>query len=274
MPSDGRSQEHLAPQVSILVCSIDPEKFARVSFNYRELFCERNLEIIGIHDARSLAEGYNRGVAEAHGDILILSHDDIAVLTPDFAQRIVHHLSEFDLIGVAGTTKLVAGKWIEAGDPYVFTLMSFPDPDSGGYGTLLLGGGPVAVPAIRALDGVFMAMRRDVAEAIAFDAELFDDFHLYDLDFSFRAFLAGFKLAVCRDIVLIHDSDGNFGATWAEHKRRFESKHSAHLPPTWKPKFGAHASFTSASKDEILQRCNPARISAIAAQIERANASL
>ncbi len=44
------------------------------------------------------------------------------------------------------------------------------------------------MPGIQALDGVFMAMRRKVATSIPFDEALFDHFHLYDLDFSFRAY--------------------------------------------------------------------------------------
>jgi hypothetical protein len=39
----------------------------------------RDLEIIGIHDARSLADGYNRGIAQSRGEHIILSHDDIEI---------------------------------------------------------------------------------------------------------------------------------------------------------------------------------------------------
>src|SRR5206468_2521618 len=117
-------------------------------------------------------------------------------------------------IGIAGTTRLVTGKWEAAGDPYAFALISAPSPDSLGYLTVLRGGGPLVVRGIQALDGVFMAMRRDVAVSTPFDEVLFDHFHLYDLDFSFRAHQAGFALAVCRDIVLIHRSMGKFDAVW------------------------------------------------------------
>ncbi len=112
-------------------------------------------------------------------------------------------------------------------------LISAPVPDSVGYVTVLRGGGPLVVPGIQALDGVFMAMRREVAIATPFDEALFDHFHLYDLDFSFRAYRAGFALAVCRDIVLIHQSIGKFDAVWDNYRRRFETKHRAHLPDTW-----------------------------------------
>jgi GT2 family glycosyltransferase len=259
---------------SIIICSVDAAKFARVCANYRSLFAERDVEFVGIHDARSLAEGYNRGVARAHGDIVILSHDDIEILSSDFALCVSDAIAHFDLIGIAGTTRVVAGKWSAAGDPFVYTLISSPDPEHGGYGTALLGGAPLVVPGIQALDGVFMAMRREVAAAITFDAEVFDNFHLYDLDFSFRAYRAGFRLAVCRDIVLIHESTGRYDAIWAEYKRRFERKHGAHLPANWNAKEGARASFSAKSKEEIMRRCTRDGLMRIAVQIGSANASL
>jgi hypothetical protein len=260
--------------VSVVICSIDAAKFARVTANYRSLYGERELEIVGIHDARSLAEGYNRGIARSRGEVLILSHDDIEILTSDFAVRIDRHLGEFDLIGVAGTTRLVTGKWESAGDPYAFLLISAPVPDSTGYVTVLRGGGPLVVPQIQALDGVFMAMRRDVAVSVPFDEALFDHFHLYDLDFSFRAYQAGFALAVCRDIVLIHQSIGNFDAVWVKYRRRFEAKHRALLPDNWDPKTGALAKFFATTPDEIRERCDPARVAEVAGQIERQNVDL
>jgi GT2 family glycosyltransferase len=260
--------------VSIVICSIDPAKFRRVCDNYQRLFADQPVEIIGIHDARSLAEGYNRGIAKAAGELLILAHDDIEILNPDFAARLAGHLVDLDLIGIAGTTRLVEGRWLGAGDPYVYTLISFPSPNGSGFGTMLLGGGPLVVPGIQALDGVFMAMQRRVAGAISFDAELFDDFHLYDLDFSFRAYQAGFKLAVCRDLVIIHESDGRHDSVWEEHKRRFEVKYSKHLPRDGLAKQGANASFSAATREEILRNCAPGHLSRIAEQIGRANAAL
>jgi cellulose synthase/poly-beta-1,6-N-acetylglucosamine synthase-like glycosyltransferase len=262
------------PEVSIVVCSIDAAKFERVRVNYRALFAGRSVEIVGIHDARSLAEGYNRGIERARGARLVLSHDDIEILTPDFAARLEQHLSEHDLVGIAGATRLIEGKWAAAGDPYVFTLVTSPFEGGAGYATMMLGGGPLVVPGIRALDGVFMAMRREVAMNVPFDAETFDGFHLYDLDFSFRAHRAGFKLAVCRDIVLIHASTGSYDAAWEEYKRRFEAKHGALLDKVGEPKVGARASFTAATREEVLRRCDTARLADVAARIGRANAHL
>ena len=64
--------------------------------------CERELaalarsdacEIIGIHDARSLAEGYNRGLrTRRRATIVVFSHDDVDVVTPDVGERLATHL--------------------------------------------------------------------------------------------------------------------------------------------------------------------------------------
>ncbi len=262
------------PETSIVVCSVDARKFERVCANYRALFAGRPIEIVGVHDARSLAEGYNRGISRARGRQLILSHDDIEILSADFAARIERHLRDFDVVGVAGTTRLVSGKWADAGDPYVFTLITSPDPVRGGYGTAMLGGGTLVVAGIQALDGVFMAMRREVAQAVAFDDDTFDAFHLYDLDFTFRAHLAGFRLAVCRDIVLIHASTGTYDAAWEEQKLRFEAKHRERLATVANPRIGARAWFAAATREEVLRRCDVARLAGIAERIGHANADL
>lgn len=263
-----------SPRVSIVICSIDAAKYERVCVNYRRLYASQPIEIIGIHDARSLAEGYNRGIARAAGELLILSHDDVEILSADFAARVERHLALFDLIGIAGTTRLIEGSWAGAGDPYVYTLITSPLPDTGGYATMLLGGGPLVVPDIQALDGVFMAMRRAVAVATPFDAATFDHFHHYDLDFSLRAYQAGRKLAVCRDLVLIHQSTGRYDPVWEEYKRRFEIKHRAHLPATWSAREGARASFAAKSREEVATRCIPEKLAHIAAEIGRTNATL
>ena len=73
------------PRISVVICSIDPRKFEAVTASYRQRFADHTLEIVGVHDARSLAEGYNRAAAQSSGDILVFSHDDIELVSPDFA---------------------------------------------------------------------------------------------------------------------------------------------------------------------------------------------
>ena len=70
-------------------------------------------------------------------------------------------------------------------------------------------------------------MRRRVLETVHFDEQTFRGFHLYDLDFTFSAYLAGFRLAVCNDLAIIHDSQGDFGPSWRPHAQLFYQKHAS-----------------------------------------------
>ena len=83
----------------------------------------------------------------------------------------------------------------------------------------------------QAIDGLLMAMKRAVVEKVQFDAVTFDSFHLYDIDFSFSVYLAGFRLAVACDIWVIHDSPGNFSEKWEQASLRFYHKRQAKLAP-------------------------------------------
>lgn len=215
---------------SIIVCSHRPERAAFIAQHYAELFRGEAHEFILIDDAKSLCEGYARGLVRSTGDRLIFSHDDIEFLLPDTAARLAGHLDEFDVIGVAGTSKLIDGAWITAGDPFAHCAIVYPHTGNPAmYTVKVCGAGPINVGNIQALDGCFIACKREVAEKTGFDGETFDGFHHYDLDFTFRAHLLGYRLAVCRDIPLIHASMGNPDATWQGYKQRFEQKHRATL---------------------------------------------
>ena len=76
-----------------------------------------------------------------------------------------------------------------------------------------------------------MACRRELALDLAFDEATFDGWHLYDFDFSFRAWRAGRPGAVCHDILLAHASRGGFGPEWLRYADRFIAKHRHALGP-------------------------------------------
>jgi GT2 family glycosyltransferase len=213
-----------APEFSIIVCSHRPARAMAIRAHYAALFGARAHEIIVIDDARSLCEGYARGLAASGGRFVVFSHDDVEFVTADAPARIAAHLAAYDLIGIAGTTRLIDGVWMDAGDPHVFALVIYPQPD--GYCSLRYAGqGPPVVGGIQALDGCFFACRREVAESVGFDAATFDGFHFYDLDFTFRAYLGGYRLAVCRDLALIHASTGTPDAAWQKYHDRFVAKY-------------------------------------------------
>ena len=223
-------------KISAIICSNRPQFFAALENKLRAQFARHEFELIGIHDAKSLCEGYNRGAAHANGDILIFCHDDIDFAYADFGERLLRHLEKYDVIGVAGASKLVNADWGHAGLPFVHgQIIHLPQDQMQGKmqgktdylsDFLYFAAGLQApiVENIQALDGVFIGMHRQVWEALRFDAKTFDGFHVYDIDFTYRAHLAGYRLAVPMDLLLIHFSTGGYDLKWQRENVKFLKK--------------------------------------------------
>ena len=229
-PTMRSDQPQPGGRLSFVICSINPDKFTRITANLAALLDGSDYEVIGIHDARSLCEGYNRGFAQTTGDYVVFCHDDIEILVPDFETRLRAHLARFDLIGPVGTTYHRGASWLYSGWPYQYGQIAhlMRNPDYYRVDIYQVDG-PVTAPA-QSLDGLFFACRREVVEAIGFDEELLDDFHLYDTDFTYSAFLAGYRLAVCHDLWIIHASTGRMDEKWVSQAQRFLGKHHAVVP--------------------------------------------
>jgi hypothetical protein len=214
--------------LSVVICSIDADKFARVRRNLAERFAGVSHEIVVLNDARSLAEAYGRALAVARGSLVLFCHDDIEIVSDAPHARIEAALAVADVAGIAGTSRLTGPKWITARRPHVHGHVITPAAD--GRWTLSLYGTLTGISGgLCALDGVFIAARRETFQRVGFDAEHFDGFHLYDIDFSFRAWQEGLELCVCNEIDLIHASPGHFGAEWQRHAERFVGLHGADL---------------------------------------------
>jgi hypothetical protein len=218
------------PFFSVVICSIDALKFTQASARYEQLLADFPHEIIGIHDARSLAGGYNRALRRARGEFMIFSHDDILILDQDFAQKINCRLRDFDILGFTGTRCVVSENWWQAGLSCSFGVVAHTYED-GKLGLSIWNIDPWPVVGdIQGIDGLCIMARREVAEEIGFDEATFDGFHLYDLDFSFSAYRAGKKLGVCCDIPVIHGSVGSYGNEHTRYGRLFIEKHKDALP--------------------------------------------
>jgi GT2 family glycosyltransferase len=242
--------------ISVVICSIDPVKFDAVSRQYARLLAAGPFEIIHIPDARGLAEGYNRGLARSRGDVIIFSHDDIEVLTPDLRDRLLNHLDSADLLGVAGTTRLRDARWVGSAPPYIYGQIAETNRERNCFDVSLWGVPARRVDGIQAMDGVFLCAKRSVVDAVPFDAETFDGFHCYDIDFTFRAYLAGKRLAVCNDIHLIHASTGSFNEQWVAAARRLHARHEAHLADAGRREFRA-AMVRVYTREQIVEVMTP-----------------
>ncbi len=221
----------MKPAWSIIICSIDACKFAQVSQCYEHLLAGTVFEIIGIHDATSLSEGYNRGIKRARGNILVFSHDDILILDQAFAAKVELRIaSGFQLLGFAGTTQLSDGYWWAAGPKHMRGVVAHAISNRRQIALNVYGVTDSEVEEdIQALDGLCFVASRESVDALAFDTETFDGFHLYDLDFSFSAHLLGLRIGVMTDVAIIHMSPGVMGQDWQRYRQRFVTKHASSL---------------------------------------------
>jgi GT2 family glycosyltransferase len=256
------------PEFSVVICSIDRGKYDQVTALYGQLLEGTRYEIIGIHDARSLAEGYNRGTRNARGDLLIFSHDDIDIASTDLPGALARAAARLDVIGVAGTSKTVNAYWPAAGHPWLHGWVSIPDTAGPGCYVHVYGVDAAITPGLQALDGMFFAVKRAVLDKIRFDEGTFDGFHVYDVDFSFSANHAGFQVGTSAEIAVIHASRGNYGPAWDVYRARFAEKHRDRLPaaaPLYRP--WSFARILVPSKADIVRRFPLERLVAITEQL-------
>jgi tetratricopeptide (TPR) repeat protein len=236
------------PSVCVVVCSIDDGKAQRAERLYRRLFAAIPHEFVGIRDARSLADAYNRAVAGTAADVVVLSHDDVDVLADDFAARLFGHLQRFDAVGVVGAVRVGGPAATWSGHPHLRGWITHRPPGQDEWLAGVLDPQPVA-EGIAVLDGVLLAGRREAFAAVPFDAGTFDGFHLYDVDWSCRAALAGFRLAAAADLLVVHASRGRYDEGWRRYAERFCAKHALCTDPP--PRRGAFYEVALASRAEV-----------------------
>jgi hypothetical protein len=224
-PQREAASPSVAPRrpLSVIVCSNDDARHAAMAASYARALAGWPHEIVRIADARSLAEAYNRGAEMATGEVFVFSHDDVEILTADFGDRLARRLAQCDVLGVAGATRATAPAWPFAGWPYLHGSVIYPE--GAGYRVSVYSGTAPLAEGIRIMDGVFLAMPREVALALGWDAQTCDGFHGYDVDFTLRAAQEGFRLAVATDLGVVHRSYGGFDDRWEAAARKLMARH-------------------------------------------------
>ena len=159
----------------------------------------------------SLQKIYNKAIdfaLQEHVQNLVLVQDD--VILENFSEERLNRLfKKFDVVGCAGTTE------VSLKAPALWHLMG------GGFNSGNLHGAVAHgdenkkhmtcfgeyPKRVVLLDGVFMAIKREVFTKIRFDESCPSKWHFYDLDYSMQCHKAGFKLGV-GDIYITHKSPG------------------------------------------------------------------
>lgn len=197
--------------ISIIICSRSKNLSADFIKNISETTgTEFELICIDNSDNRySIFSAYNEGVRKSKYPLLCFVHDDVYFHTKNWGLHLLRHLSsaETGIIGLAGgdlVTRIPAS-WLLSG---VSINIIETDKHSG---KKTIKSVPVAFQETKRsavlLDGVFLAMRRDIFEKIYFDEQI-KGFHGYDIDISLQSVAAGYTNQVIYDISLEHFSKG------------------------------------------------------------------
>ncbi len=211
--------------ISIVTCSNDDRRFVAMARAYARALGDWPHDIVRIADARSIAEGYTRGLPRARGSVILFSHDDVDLLALDFGDRMMRHLATCDILGIAGASRATGPAWAFAGHPHLHGCVIYPN--AAGYDVTVYSQSVPLTHGMRVMDGVFLAMRRAVAESVGWDAQVCDGFHGYDVDFTLRAADRGLDLAVATDLGIVHGSYGTFDDAWRATGAKLMQKHPA-----------------------------------------------
>ena len=177
-----------------------------------------------------ICAAYNLGVERAAGEVLVFVHEDVWFRSPDWGAVLLDKFEqhpEVGLVGVMGSQRLIVNNptWAGAGMPFNRgRLVTVSRRD----GTELLAAmaDDGADDYVIVVDGLFMAIRATLFDRVRFDNETFRGFHQYDVDIS-QQVARTHRLLVTRDILVKHDSRGDFDAAWAMDAALFVKKWGA-----------------------------------------------
>lgn len=221
---------------SILVCSINASFLESLKKNisdtigsiYEMLVCHN------LAEQKPITEVYNLLAAKAQYPYLCFIHEDIRFDTQNWANNLLKAFDdnpETGLIGIAGAkykSKTPSG-WSTGIIELDCCNIRHQDKD-GQVLHIYMNPNKVHFEPVVNVDGVFIAVRREVWEKVRFNERDLRGFHLYDIDFSFRV-SQRWKAAVLFNIDIMHFTQGgNYGDDWVKPTLRWHSLFSKQLP--------------------------------------------
>lgn len=221
-------------KISIIVCSKNKNAHSSFCDNIRDTIGVE-YEIVNIDNSEnnfSIFSAYNSGWRKSKYPYLCFLHEDIYIHTQDWGMKLINHLQrqQTGIVGLAGgplVTRIPAS-WT---DHLSRINIIQSDTTKNNYRKQRIkpaNHSGDSLPVIF-LDGVFLGMRRDLMNTIRFD-ESFSGFHIYDLDISMQAHIAGYTNFVIYDIVGEHFSRGKRDAFYFKNLIDLFKKWENQLP--------------------------------------------
>ena len=178
---------------------------------------------------KSLPQVYNEILNESENNIVIFCHDDIEFETKNWGDKLLKLFNrnpEYGILGIAGTTDLIDGRWWSMKQSMTGIVSHKHDgkkwtntysPDQGNK-----------IKEVVVLDGLFFCVDKSKIKK-TFDEE-FEGFHFYEIPFCFSNYIDDVKLGVTTLIRVTHKSIGMTNEQWEKNKVQFENKYGSYLP--------------------------------------------
>jgi GT2 family glycosyltransferase len=215
--------------ISIVFCSKDPSQ--QYIEHLKNSCGVKDVEVIAIKNdgSLSLSQSYNYGLNKSKHNTVVFTHDDVAFNTKSWGYKVLKNFDsnpEFGIIGLAGTDKLINGRWWSIPNSMLGRVYHQKDGKRwlSDYSPSF---GNKVVESVT-VDGVFISVRKDRINK-PFNIN-FLGFHFYDIPFCVDNYLSGVKVGVCTNIELTHFSVGETNSQWSENKALFESLYSKNFP--------------------------------------------
>lgn len=249
----------ITPEISVIICSIDENRYNECVGNFKTTIGVE-AEFIRIDNKLHkwpIAKAYNEGARQAKAPNLLFIHEDVLFESKGWGKAIVGKLAEPDcgVIGFVGSPFRVdaLSAWIQYKDQYYgnltyvdnnqrrkFFCEPWPKSGTSGQGAFA----PVIV-----VDGLALAVRKDVWHEYPFAEDWLPGFHCYDIDFCLQI-AARYRNWVYLRAEVCHYSNGSYGTAWvADTLRLTERRWKSMLPmaignlPVSATKIQAHSDY-------------------------------
>ena len=222
--------------LSIIVCSINSVYLSQLKLNLDQTVGQPFELLVwdNLADERPITEVYNLLATKAQYPYWCFIHEDIRFETKQWAENLLKAFEdhpETGLIGIAGAkykSKTASG-WSTGLKELDCCNIRHQDKEGHVQHIYMNPNDSIFEPVVN-VDGVFIAIRREVWKTSRFNDIDLRGFHLYDIDFSFHVF-QHWKAAVLFNIDIMHFTQGgNYGDAWVELTLRWHALFSKQLP--------------------------------------------
>jgi Glycosyltransferase like family len=218
--------------ISIIVCSRSALRFNEFA---REIDSTIGVpyQMIRIDNSGSrygLCEAYNAGKLQAIHPIVCFIHEDLFFHTESWGKILARVLIDntIGLVGLMGICYLGLFPDVLV-DPRECEGQILQGDKPGWPRITAARFGVADISDVVAIDGCFMAGRKEVIDQFNFSDDLLKHFHGYDCDYSLQVYQQ-YRIVVSRNLWARHMSSGNFDEHYFSAYRQLRQKWKKHLP--------------------------------------------